>query len=219
MNRAADHAYDVIRSQILGGERAGGDWLREDELALASGVSRTPVREALRRLASEGLVRHEPNRGVQVRAWEPGDLDEIFALRSVLEPWGSALAATSGLADTAALADLADRMDAAATGTPDVGAITALNNAFHRLVLEASGNQRLVLMVASIVEVPVVWRTFSHYSPTALRRSLAHHHEIVEAIAVGDAGWAESVMRAHVRAAWSTVATATATATVDIDRG
>ena len=121
------------------------------------------MREALRRLAAEGLVRHEPNRGVQVRAWERADLDEIFALRSHLEPWGAGLAATSGLADTVALGDLADAMDAAATGTPDVGAITALNNDFHRLVLEASGNRRLVAMVGSVVEVPVVWRTFSHY--------------------------------------------------------
>ena len=68
-SHASDHAYRLIRAQILSGERAGGDWLREGDLAESIGVSRTPVREALRRLTAEGLVRHERNRGVQVAAW------------------------------------------------------------------------------------------------------------------------------------------------------
>ena len=85
---ASDHAYRLIRAQILSGARAGGDWLREGDLAESLGVSRTPVREALRRLTAEGLVRYERNRGVQVAAWTAEDLHEIFSLRSVLEPWG-----------------------------------------------------------------------------------------------------------------------------------
>lgn len=207
MSHAADSTYDIIRSQILDGRRSGGDWLREDELAAAIGVSRTPVREALQRLASEGLVRHEPNRGVQVMSWDSADLEEIFALRTHLEPWGAGLAAASGVADTAALSDLAERMDHAAEGDqPDLEVVTALNNQFHRKILEASGNQRLVSMVAGVVDVPLVRRTFSYYSPERMRRSLAHHHEIVDALVAGDPVWTESVMRAHVRAAWSTLA-------------
>lgn len=203
VGKAADVTYRTIRRQILVGERRGGEWLREGEVAAAIGVSRTPVREALRRLAAEGLVRHEPNRGVQVEDWGVGDLDEIFSLRSQLEPWGCGLAATTGLADHDLLGELADRMEEEARRKrPDLDAITDLNNRFHRLVLEASGNGRLVGMVSTVVEVPLVWRTFSHYSPEAMRRSLAHHHEIVEALRAGDAQWAESVMRSHVRAAW-----------------
>src|SRR5687767_3001615 len=108
---AADHAYRLVREQILSGQRAGGEWLREGDLAEHLGVSRTPVREALRRLTAEGLVRYERNRGVQVQAWNASDLDEIFSLRSVLEPWGCRLAATSGLADLATLDALAHEMD------------------------------------------------------------------------------------------------------------
>src|SRR3569623_153872 len=93
---ASDHAYRLIRAQILSGARAGGDWLREGDLADSIGVSRTPVREALRRLTAEGLVHYERNRGVQVAAWTTADLDEIFSLRSVLEPWACRLAAGSG---------------------------------------------------------------------------------------------------------------------------
>lgn len=201
--KAAEVTYLTIRRQILSGERAGGEWLREGDLAAVIGVSRTPVREALRRLAAEGLVRHEPNRGVQVEDWGVADLDEIFSLRSQLEPWGCGLAASTGLADVEELANLADRMDEESRrARPDLDVITELNNRFHRLVLEASGNGRLVGIVSSVVEVPLVWRTFSHYSPEAMQRSLAHHHEIVQALAAGDAEWAESVMRSHVRAAW-----------------
>lgn len=200
--RSAEDAYGAIRDQILRGAREGGEWLREEELAASLGVSRTPVREALRRLAAEGLVRHERNRGVQVASWSAHDLDEIFSLRSVLEPWGCALAATSGLADLEELDGLATAMDEqAARDRPDLDEITRLNNRFHRAILEASGNSRLSQMVATVVQVPLVWRTFSHYSPGAMRRSLAHHHELVDALRAGDPAWAESVMRSHVHAA------------------
>src|SRR3954453_10972223 len=203
---ASDHAYRLIRAQILSGARAGGDWLREGDLADSIGVSRTPVREALRRLTAEGLVQHELNRGVQVAAWTTADLDEIFSLRSVLEPWACRLAATAASVDLDELNRLAHDMDAAAGGTgADVDQITELNNRFHRLILEGSKNRRLGSVVSSLVQVPLVWRTFSHYSDNDLRRSLAHHHELVAALAAGDADWAESVMRSHVRAAWNSL--------------
>lgn len=205
---ASDHAYRLIRAQILTGERAGGDWLREGDLADSIGVSRTPVREALRRLTAEGLVRYERNRGVQVAAWTAADLDEIFSLRSVLEPWACRLAATSASVDLGELDRLARDMDAAARGSiAAVDQITELNNRFHRLILEGSGNRRLDSVVSSIVQVPLVWQTFSHYSDDDLRRSLAHHHELVAALAAGDPDWAESVMRSHVRAAWNSLRT------------
>lgn len=203
---ASDHAYRLIRAQILSGERAGGDWLREGDLAEAIGVSRTPVREALRRLTAEGLVRYERNRGVQVAAWTAEDLDEIFSLRHVLEPWACRLAATEASVDLEELDRLAHDMDEAARGAvADVDRITALNNRFHQLVLDGSGNRRLGSVVASVVQVPLVWQTFSHYSEGDLRRSLAHHHELVAALTARDPEWAEAVMRSHVRAAWNSL--------------
>lgn len=204
--RAVDIAYQSIRLQILSGERPGGEWLREDELAALIGVSRTPVREALRRLAAEGLVMHEPNRGVQVHSWTTDDLKEVFALRSLLEPWGCSLAAVRGQADLSLLQELAEKMDAAAQGPkPDFEALTDLNNQFHGTILAASGSRRVQSLVSSVVEVPLVWRTFSRYSPEELRRSLAHHHELVDALRAKDPAWAESIMRAHVQSAWISV--------------
>lgn len=206
---ASDHAYRLIRGQILSGARAGGDWLREGDLAESIGVSRTPVREALRRLTAEGLVRYERNRGVQVTAWTAEDLDEIFSLRSVLEPWACRLAASSASVDLHELDRLAHDMDAAARGAvaASVDQITELNNRFHRLILDGSGNRRLGSVVSSVVRVPLVWQTFSHYNDADLARSLAHHHELVAALTAGDPDWAESVMRSHVRAAWNSLRT------------
>ncbi|MEU8225200.1 GntR family transcriptional regulator [Kribbella sp. NPDC048915] len=203
----ADEAYRLIREQILTGRRAGGEWLREGELADSIGVSRTPIREALRRLTAEGLVRHERNRGVQVQMWTVRDLDEIFSLRSVVEPWGCRLAAESGRADLDLLTELATAMDAIAPdGHPtDVDRLTELNNRFHRTILDAADNSRLTAVLSAVVQVPLVWRTFTRYSPEALLRSLAHHHELVAALAAADPDWAESVMRSHIRAAWDTL--------------
>src|SRR5699024_565225 len=170
------------------------------------GVSRTPVRESLRRLASEGLVLYQQNRGMQVQSWRIEDLEEIFDLRTLLEPWGCGLAASTGLADLAELDRLAEGMDSVAARSPsDFAALTVLNTRFHNAILEASGTCRLQGLVASIVRVPLVSRTFSRYSKADLARSLTHHHEIVQALRSQDRTWAEAVMRGHIRAAWSSL--------------
>lgn len=201
-----DHVYNSIRTMILNGDLAGDTWLRETDLSADLGVSRTPVREAFRRLATEGLVFHEWNRGVRVKQWGKNDLDEVFSIRSRLEPWGCGLAATAGTAPLDELETLAADMDEeAAKEPPDIDRITELNNRFHRLILDAAGNHRLSTMLASLVEVLLVWQTFSHYAPEVMRRNLAHHHEIIDALRARDPVWAESVMQAHVRSAWDSV--------------
>ena len=97
-------------------------------------------------------------------------------------------------------------MDAeAAKEPPDIDRITELNNRFHRLILDAAGNDRLSAMLASLVEVLLVWRTFSHYAPEVMRRQLTHHHEIIDALRAQDPIWAESVMQSHVCSAWDSV--------------
>lgn len=204
---AADHAYRLIRDEILSGRRAGGEWLREGELADSIGVSRTPVREALRRLTAEGLLSYERHRGVQVKSWDIADLDEIFSLRMVLEPWGCSLAAERATVDVDRLEELACAMDALVTdGQPtDLDELTDLNNRFHRAILEGAGNNRLATVLGSVVQLPIVWRTFAHYRPDALRRSLAHHHELIAALRARDADWAQSVMCSHIKSAWHSI--------------
>lgn len=198
-------AYDQIRDRILGGAYAIQDHLVEADLAAQLAVSRTPVREALRRLASEGLVIFQPNRGARVAGWTDAELSEIFELRALLESYGARLAAVRVTPDQLKnLDELAKRMEdlvASDLGEKDFHLVALANNEFHLAVLRAAGNERLVAILSSLVHVPLVQLTFARYSPEALQRSLDHHRECLAALEANDGLWAESVMRAHILAA------------------
>lgn len=187
----------------MSGRWPSGAHLREVELASELGVSRTPVREALRRLASEGVLTFEPHLGATVPDWSQADLDEIFALRTRLESYAAELAALRAEQTTiAAMREATREMERAAFSgeVPDTVAVTAHNDRFHRLIVSASGNRRLATFIASIVELPLVVRTFARFDSQAMRRSIAHHDEIVEAISHRDPVWAAAVMTAHIQA-------------------
>ena len=212
MARAADTAYDDLRRRIVAGELSPGERLREESLAEQLGVSRTPVREALRRLDSEGFIRFEPNRGAHVAAWTHDDLEEIFALRALLEGYCAALAARRcTAADVAALREIANAIVKEVRRSPvDAERMSQLNGQFHAKVLAIASSSRLTAMLASLVQVPLVQRTFAHYSKEALERSARHHLELVAALEVADADWAQAVMHAHVHAALATLRPAVA---------
>jgi len=208
---SSDHAYELIRGLIISGELPEGSWLREGELAERIGVSRTPVREALSRLSAGGLVLQRPNRGVQVKTWTLSDLEEIFSLRSVLEPWGCALAATKDLVDFALLEEIMEDYQVETFETePDVLRAVALNERFHRTVLEGAGNSRLLATLDSLLSVPFVRSQYLNFTPEVQRSSHLDHVLLIEALRAKDAEWASSVMRAHVRAAWHSIQQANA---------
>lgn len=202
---AAERAYHFIRDAILRNELCDDTHLRETDLAERIGVSRTPVRDALRRLAAEGLVEIVPNVGSRVRRWDAQALEEIFGLRAVLEGYAARLAATRLTSEQIdRLAELCERMDAcvAASGEDRSKrvALTPLNEQFHAIILGAAGNWRLETVVRQIISVPLVLRTFGRYEPDEIRRSMAHHRELVDAFRARDPDWAESVMRSHLHA-------------------
>jgi DNA-binding GntR family transcriptional regulator len=199
-----DRVYARLRQGILDGTYAPGARLGEADLAVALGVSRTPVREALRRLGSEGLLSTLPNKGARVRTWTTSELSDISDLRALLEGHAARQAATRVTgADIAAMADLVTRMEAAAAdGTAaDIDLITELNREFHGAVIEASGNALLPGLMHSLLHVPVISRTYRHYSPARMQQSMRQHRELVDALRAGDPAWAEAVMRVHVLSA------------------
>ncbi|MDL4775444.1 GntR family transcriptional regulator [Actinomadura xylanilytica] len=202
MPRATDTAYEAVRQMILSGEAGAGSRLGESELAETLGLSRTPVREALQRLGSDGLVEVLPHRGARVVRWTPADLDEIFELRALLEPYAAARAARQA-PDETVLADLraqcAAMERAAADG--DLGLVADLNARFHAAVIDLSGNRRLPAMLTSVIHAPLILGTFHRYDAESMARSMNHHRELVAALEARDPAWAEAVMRAHVRAA------------------
>lgn len=202
MPRAADVAYETLRQMILTGEARAGSRLGEAEMAELLRLSRTPVREALQRLDSDGLVELLPHRGARVVSWTPADLEEIFELRGQLEPYGAARAARQGLS-----ADVLDEMDGLCVqmekcaADHDFPGLAGLNSRLHGGVIAGSGNGRLADLIKTVIHVPIVTGTFARYDAVSLRRSMGHHRELVAALRARDPAWAEAVMTSHIRAA------------------
>lgn len=205
MSTAAEAAYQVLLEDILGATYREGTRLREAKLATEMGVSRTPVREALRRLSAEGFVYATPNRGVVVAGFGDADVGEIFELRALLEGYAARRAAGCGMSSTqlAQIRDLCRRMESAERGEGSLRfeVIARLDLSFHRLIHERAENARLLTVLSGVLLLPLVRHTFSHYTPAEISRSFHQHRELVDALEAADADWAESIMRAHVRAA------------------
>jgi DNA-binding GntR family transcriptional regulator len=208
--RAVDKAYEAVRGGIIAGRFAPASRITEQEVAAAAGVSRTPAREALRRLHAEGLVNFTPNQGAVVTEWSSEDADEIFDLRALLESHGAARAAAlASDAAIAALRSLADEQYAEARDRRDgyLDRIAEINSRFHRRLQEAAASPRLLRALASLLEAPLVMKTFRNYTADDLQRSAAHHLELVQALEARDSDWAASVMRSHILAAKRTLRT------------
>ena len=198
---SAERALATLRDLIMGGELLPGARLGEVELAERLGVSRTPVREALSRLAAEGLVEIAPNRGARVATWTVAELEGVFELRSVLEPQLTAHAVPNATpADVDELDDLARRMHEVGTPGPgqDLDALVPLNRAFHDRLVTLAAHPTLATALAAAIHPPIVRRNFLTYDEASLRRSLAHHSEIVAAVRAGDPEWARAVMTSHI---------------------
>jgi DNA-binding GntR family transcriptional regulator len=202
-NSAADRAYSEIRGLILSGDASPGTPLREEALADIVGVSRTPVREALRRLEAELYAVRTPGGRLVVADWDVDDVAEMFALRAMLEGHAAARAARrmtpAGLADLRACNAAIEA--AIAQPEPDIARFLAENRRFHDLVLKASASARLSTMLAGLVEQPIVRRTATRYARTDLERSAHEHGQLIQAFAAHDSEWARAVMTAHIHRA------------------
>jgi DNA-binding GntR family transcriptional regulator len=202
---AGTRAYAIIKEGILSGRFAPNERLKEDELTTLCQVSRTPVREALRRLGIEGLVKVTPNAGAQVIAPDPAELGEIYQLRGMIEGHAAERAAANITPDDIGrLKDLATEMERAVEiGGADLGPrFTPANAEFHKIILTAAMSPRLSAMAALVIELPLTLRTLHRYSEGDRHRSLRHHRELIDALEMRDGPWAASVMRSHVHAAY-----------------
>lgn len=193
----AEVACDEIRKAIREGRIATGAHLTEVDLASWLGMSRTPIREAMRRLQSEGLLLNQPFRGALVMRLDSEDMRQMFAVRELLEPAAAAACArNAGPAEISALrAILAE--EAAQLDNPS--ALIPLNRQFHDIILECARNQFLSKAIAGVYAlVPLLGDSNLLNGPHA-RQAHAQHRAILEAIERRDVARAESVAREHVR--------------------
>ena len=183
-----------LRADVASGFLAPGDQIVQERLAERYGVSRAPLREALRLLESEGLVTHEPHRGYFVTSLSVADLHEVYRLRSLLE----AEAITSAVphlspADIDRIESLADVIDEASSRA-DLGAVTTVNREFHFSIFDASQMPRLIKLLGQLWDATDAYRAVYFSDPTNLIRISAEHRQIIEALRVHDT---HGVLAAH----------------------
>ena len=202
-----------LRDQVLDGSLAPGTHLHEEALAQRLGVSRTPVRDALRVLANENLLVYAPNRGYVVRAFGAQDILGAYDVRGTLEAMACRLAAERGLSAEveAALREVLAKSDAIVNGgnweAVQQQAWQRLNASFHAIVVDYSGNQHLISSARQMRRIPRVYdprlapdhSVFQTiYSDERARRSHIEHCEVFDAICNRQGTRAEGLMREHV---------------------
>ncbi len=213
MSSAVTSAHDEIRRRIFSGALPPGSRLREAQLVAELGVSRTPIREALRRLHAEGLVTIVPNRGARVTSWSDQDLEDVFGLRLVVESYAVRRAAERiRVADIAKLETLAAAMEGHLERQQGdwVATIADLNNEFHQVIARASESKAAIPVLGTLVSIPSTVGGPSHsvqmplgrravfeYTVGELERSARQHRELIAALRQGDSEWAEAVVRTH----------------------
>lgn len=193
----AELACDEIRRAIREGRIPTGAHLTEVDIASWLGMSRTPVREAMRRLQSEGLLLNQPFRGALVMRLDVEDMRQMFAVRELLEPAAAAACALQATdAEIRALREVL-KLEAEVLGKP--AALIPLNRQFHDLILEAARNQFLSKAIAAVYAlIPLLGDSNLLDGPHA-RAAHAQHLAILKAIEARDASRAEALAREHVR--------------------
>lgn len=192
-----------IRARIMNGEFAIGTPLRQAALAEEFGVSRTPIREALRQLQNGGLIEVLPNRGAVIRVPTPWEVREAYEVRAELEGMAARRAAeriTRTQLRTLSESNGVLRRALDEAGSPDT---QAANDSFHTIICAAAGNEWLTAMVARINEsFP---RNVSSLALAGNERhrqeNVAEHDEIIAAFEAGDAALAREAMHAHIMSA------------------
>ena len=189
---------DRLREQIFAKLLAPGSWLDEQSLAEQFGISRTPMREAIKVLASEGLVTIKMRRGAYVNEVARKDLEQIFTILSLLE--GEAARETASKATEEELNQLDywhHRLEKAAADR-DIEQFFEINGKFHELIQEIAGNRWMNGVIADLRKVLKLHRKDSLTSTGRLQNSLIEHREILNALLKRDQAGAESAMRKHL---------------------
>lgn len=196
---SAELVYASLRTAITNGSLMPGQRLVEARLAERLGVSRAPLREAMRVLASEGLLTNLPRRGVMVALMQKSDAAEVYGLRIALESWAAREASRLATdADLASLRSLVAQMRRS-SDTADLEVLSETDVAFHRRICEIAGNQRLVRVWTGILgQIRLLSRQVLGTLYVDLHRVPQRHLLIVEALEQRDLQLAETLVREHI---------------------
>jgi len=194
-------AYQFVRSAILTGRYLPGKRLIESTIATESGVSRTPVREALRWLERDGVVSIEKNKGASVNQLTAQRVSDIYEFRARMEGFAAYLAAERSTPDDHERIRAACEAFTDAIGSESsdrIRLISETNREVHREIATASKNAFLASALNATTDNPLVVRTYHTFSTVELQRSVSFHDLIVEAIVSAQCARAERLMIEHV---------------------
>lgn len=195
-----NRVYMELKERIVTFRLVPGTLLQEVDIGREFGVSRTPVREALRILQREGLVTSVPRKGAQVASPSFQEVAEAYQVRELLEPPMAAVAA--GRIDEGQLAHLEEilrQCPVSPRSHEEAGAVEKADGEFHRLIMEIAGNQLIERIVG---EARLRCARLAYFvSPARYERSSAEHFAILRALRDRDGARAEMLMREHIRAA------------------
>jgi DNA-binding GntR family transcriptional regulator len=201
-----ESVHAALETAILSGQLQPNARVNQDATARQLGVSRTPVREALRWLERDGLVRLEPRRGAFVVRFTEQDLFEIYELRELLEPHAAAIACVVATrADIALVRDLEERIEQ--TSGTDPQAAFALNRSFHERLCAPCRNSLLMSLLEQVWSQQAALRIFTYYAsagPQLAERTRAQHRAITDAYAARDADATRVLVRSHIAEAHET---------------
>lgn len=194
-----EQVYKALRTALLEGRLVHGQKLVQEALASELGTSRVPVRDALRRLEAEGLVITDERGSYYVKSFGPEDVEEIYALRVLLEPYATSRAIPHLTAeDVEELSLLLNEMEQAARAG-DRETYVQLNRKFHTLLYEASGQRRLLRIIQNL------WSGLPPLTPLTIpgqiERSITEHRALLRALEARDAEKASEIVRLHVQRA------------------
>ena len=198
VNSLHDQVAQQLRDLIFAGALSSGAFVDETRLCEQLAISRTPLREALKVLAAEGLIRHEPRRGSFVNEVTEQDLDEIFPVIALLEgrcAFEAAMQATDP--DIAALEGLHLQLETSAV-QGCIPEYYAANYAIHEAIIAMAGNRWLAQVISDLRKILKLARLQQLNAPGRLAQSLAEHMAIFAALKARDAEGAEAAMRTHL---------------------
>ena len=197
-NSLHDEVAAALRDRIFAGELGPGTFLDEVQLAEELKISRTPLREALKVLTAEGLVRHEPRRGCFVNEVTEQDLDEIFPVIALLEGRCAFEAARNATdADLAALEALHDKLNKHAKAKR-INDYYDANFAIHEAIITLANNRWLAGVITDLRKIVKLARLQQLHAPGRLEQSLSEHMAVFAALRARDAEGAEAAMRTHL---------------------
>lgn len=198
LNSLHDEVASQLRERIFAGELAPGAYVDEPALCAEWGISRTPLREALKVLTAEGLLRHEPRRGCFVAQITERDLDQIFPVIALLEGRCAHEAASAASdADLIALEQLHDKLNRAARAKR-ISEYYAVNHSIHEAIIALADNRWLAQVIGDLRKILKLARLQQLHAPGRLEQSLSEHMAVFAALKARDAEGAEAAMRTHL---------------------